>query len=179
MALAVATTSPLTTWAAGTVRIVRARLWGLLNALVGKTVANIGHAVVASTAATIGTVLALGGWILANTVMANQTFGTITLRGTISAAFLAVAIHTIQPRGTSGRIPATDFTKSSVRTKRVCGAICINQTFELANANALISFWIWAVINGGTRDVTGAFGVFVGRNGRPLLTGHKTHHNGA
>ena len=114
LSLTVATATAFAPGATCAVGITGARLRGLFDALVGKSVANEGFAIIAGASPTIGAVVALAGWVLANAILANQTFSTVTLGRTIGIPRLAVAIHTILTGRASGGVSAAHLTKSGI-----------------------------------------------------------------
>ena len=108
--MAVATTAIFTTRTTGTVGVILAWLGRLLDTLVGKAITDIGLTIVSVAATTIGAVLALIWWILANAVPANQTRGTIAFRGAFRISSLAAPIHTILTLRAGFGAAATFFT---------------------------------------------------------------------
>jgi hypothetical protein len=179
LALTVAATTALTTGTSGTIGIAAAGLRRLLDALVGKAVANVGFAVFAGATATIGTVLALRGWILTNAILANEAFSTVAFGGAVRIRRLAAAVHAILTGGASGRIAATHFAKACFGAVGIRRTVGIFKAFKLAHADAFVQIGVRAIADARTRNIAAVVRNLVGRDGSSLITGQNTHEKNA
>ena len=175
LSLTVASAATLTAGSAGAVGIALTRLGGLFDALVGETIADIGFAVFARPPTAIGAVLALGGWVLANAILANKAFSTVAFGRAVGVGHLAAAVDAILTGGAGGGIATTRLTKTGVGTVGICCAIGILKALELTDADTLIEVWIRAVAHGGAGNIAAIVGNLIRRDGRSLFTGQKTH----
>ena len=153
MSLAVTAATALTTRSAGAVGVAFTGFGGLFDALVGETIANVGFAVFAWAPTAIGAVLALGGWVLANAILANEPFCTVAFGRAVGVGHLAAAVNAILARGTSGGIAATCFTKAGISAVRISRAIGVFKAFELTNADTLVKVRIGTVAYSGTWNI--------------------------